>query len=376
VKRAAATWSLVLALLGAPSALAAPGYEADRIATFREPIYVTGVPGSDRLFVAERAGRIRVMRHGRVVKRPFLDIRRQVYIDRPADQRGLLGMALAPDYRRSGLVYVLYTAADDTVQVDEVRRSPANPDRADPASRRHVINIGKARASHHGGQLAFGPDGMLYVATGVSNEPGLAQDLGDLHGKLLRIDPRSTATGPYAVPADNPFVGTDGVRPEIWAYGLRNPWRFSFDRLTGDLLIGDVGDTRFEEVDFVERGAGAGADFGYPVFEGDRQMLDGEPGENYMPPVLSLPHPRYCAVMGGYVVRDRRLRALYGRYLYADMCFSRVYAARVGPGWARGARRLRLRIELPVSFGEDGRARVYVVSQRGGLYRLRPRRGG
>jgi glucose/arabinose dehydrogenase len=321
------------------------------------------------LYVVERAGRIRVVRHGKRLRRPFLDIARDVIT---GGQRGLLSIAFAPDYARSGLFYVFYTAADDTVRLDEFRRS-ADPNRADPASRRPVLNIGRAGPYHHGGQLQFGPDGLLYVSTGVTDMPPLAQDLGDLHGKLLRIDPRAAGGLPYSIPAGNPFVATAGARPEVWASGLRNPWRFSFDRLTGDLLLGDVGADTAEEVDFLAHDAPAGANFGFDVLEGDQRMHAGAWPASYVAPVIVRRHEAErtaCAVIGGYVVRDRRLRGLYGRYLYADLCSPSLRSASVGAAGARRDRRVKLRISTVISFAEDSRGRIYAVSVDSAVYRL------
>ena len=285
-------------------------------------------------------------------------------------------MAFAPDYARTGRFYVMYAATDDTVQLDEFQRSD-NPDRARMTSRRPVLNVGLAGPYHHGGQLQFGPDGLLYISTGVSSYPRLAQDLSDLHGKILRIDPRAAAGQPYTVPADNPFVAVAGARSEIWALGLRNPWRFSFDRVTGDLAIGDVGEGTAEEINFVARTDPPGVNFGFDIFEGTQQMLAGATPPRYMPPVIEHRHnqPRTrCGAIGGYVVRDRRLHGLYGRYVYNDLCSATLRSAVLRPGKARDDRRVRLRIPSVVSFGEDGRGRIYGIDIAGGVYRLEPRR--
>ena len=340
-----------------------------RIGKFKDPVYVATPPKGGGLYVVERAGRIRVVRRGKLLRLPFLDIARDVMA---TEQRGLLSIAFAPDYARSGRFYAIYTANDDTVRVDGFRRS-ANAYRAARASRRPLLNIGRAGPFHHGGQLQFGPDGMLYVSTGVSDDAGLAQDLGDLHGKLLRIDPRPSGELPYSIPPGNPFAGTAGARPEVWAYGLRNPWRFSFDRVTGDLALGDVGEATAEEVDFLPRGAAAGANFGFDVLEGDAKLLPGPVPAGYVAPAILHRHRakrRACAVIGGYTVRDRSLRGLYGRYLYNDLCSPDLRSAILGPGGARDDRRLRLRIPTVVSFGEDNRGRIYGIGIDGVVHRL------
>src|SRR3954469_24551961 len=294
----ACLWGVATATAASPRFLVKP------IATFTEPTYVTGPPSGRRLFVVERRGRIRIVRRGKVLRRPFLDMSKTTMT---ALQRGLFSMAFAPDYARSGRFYVEYVRGPgDTVQLDEFRRSASDPNRAAPSSRRHVLNVGHGGDYHHGGQLQFGPDGYLYMSTGVSEHPEWGQDLGNLHGKILRIDPRAAGDRPYTVPAGNPFAFTAGARPEIWAYGMRNPWRFSFDRRTGDFVLGDVGADTAEEVDFLKRGI-SGANFGFPIFEGRRQMIPGAVPPHYVAPViqhLHHPHP-YCAVTGGYVVRDR-----------------------------------------------------------------------
>jgi glucose/arabinose dehydrogenase len=364
---------LILACLfeAAAATAAKPPYVARKIASFREPVYVAGPRAGGRLFVVERAGRIRVVRRGKVLRRPFLDIRDATD---SSFQRGLLSVAFAPNYRRSGRFYVFYVGRGAMVMIDEYRRSRANPSRAAPATRRHLLSIGPVGIFHHGGQLQFGPDGMLYISTGVSDHHDSAQDLGDLQGKLLRIDPRPAAGRPYTVPADNPFVFTAGARPEIWAYGLRNPWRFSFDRRTGDLTIGDVGENEAEEIDFLRRRAPAGANFGYRVFEGRRRMIAGPPLQRYVPPVIEHRHGPpiyYCAVVGGYVVRDRRLGKLYGRYLYSDLCTATFLQAKLSQGRARRRSAVPgLFIPGPISFGEDHRGRIYVITAGNEVYRL------
>jgi glucose/arabinose dehydrogenase len=370
----AAALAVVCCVLAAAPAAAAGRYRAVKIASFNGTTFAATPPtGTARLFVTTQPGVIRVIRHGKKLKRPFLDITRQV--DSKV-QRGLLSMAFAPDYSRSGLFYVFYVAKSDTVQIDEYRRSPSDPERAAPGTRRHVLNVGAGGDFHHGGQLQFGPDGYLWMSTGIGAFPERAQNLGDLHGKLLRINPRASGGAPYSVPADNPFVGVDGARPEIWAYGLRNPWRFSFDRLTGDLVIGDVGEKTVEEVDYLPHGMGAGSNFGFDVFEGDQQMIPGPAPASYVPPVIAHHHTSgatgYCAVMGGYVVRDRSLGSLYGRYLYHDLCQRTPRSAQLRSDGAHGDSSVNLHISKVVSFGQDNRGHLYAIGLDGGVYRIEP----
>ena len=367
---------VVIAALAAVVLPTTPASAAElrQIGRFSQPVYVTAPPGqAARVFVVERGGRIVVVRHGRRLSRPFLDIRGLVrFFDRKRierDQGGLLSIAFPPDYRRSGRFYVMYTTRRE-IRIEEFRRSPRSPDRALRSSRRRLLTVPRRTRNDLGGQLQFVPGGMLYAGFGYGREAASAQDLSVLTGKLVRIDPRREGGRPYLIPADNPFVLRPGARPEIWASGLRVPWRFSFDR--GRLVIGDVGEQRFEELDLVR--GGAGANFGWPVFEGRTRLGPGDP-EGLVEPVLVGEHPkRGCtAIIGGYVVRDRSLRGLYGRYLYGDLCELRLRSVRLSTPRARGDRAEPLRVPFPlVSFGEDGRGRVYAISLSGPVYRLVP----
>ena len=357
--------------LGASCAGAAKWHYVSRpFAQFRDADYVTTPPtGRGRLFVVIRSGVVRIIDHGHTLPKPFLD---QRAITLSTYQRGLLSIVFAPDYATSGRLYVHYETKDDTVQIDELRRSATDPNQVDPASRRHIINIGHGSLFHHGGQLAFGPDGMLYISTGVADRASSGQHPEDLHGKLLRIDPRPSNGNPYTVPPDNPAVFTSGSeRPEIWAAGLRNPWRFSFDSLTGDLTLGDVGENTYEEVDYLPAGTSAGANFGFDFFEGYHRLRAGTVPAHYVPPVIEHKHNPYCAVMGGYVVRDRALHGLYGKYLYGDLCRSRLRVATLRPGHAVGDHAMNdLLVAGPISLGEDNQHHLYAVDDSGRIYRM------
>ena len=263
----------------------------------------------------------------------------------------------------------------------------ANGDSADPASRREVLTVKYPPAQcHYGGQLQFGPDGYLYASTGdggpQGDPDGNAQNLETLLGKILRIDPKGSAPGEYTVPADNPFTDTAGCTDgcdEIWSYGLRNPWRFSFDRLTGDLVIGDVGRSSWEEVDF-ETGPdpGRGDNFGWNCREGahpgpgESSPVCADRAGTFTEPVFEYPHarPQPCSITGGYVVRDRALADLYGRYLYADFCIGELRSLNLGLPTASGDRSEGLSVPLVTSFGEDADCRIYVASFNGPVYRL------
>jgi glucose/arabinose dehydrogenase len=345
-----------------------------RIGRFAGPLYVTAPPEDRRrVFVVEQGGRIRVVRGGRVLGRPFLDISRRIV---SGGEQGLLGLAFAPDYATSRRFYVNYTDRAGDTRIVEFRAS--SDDRADAGSARLLIRQDQPEANHNGGQLAFGPDRMLYIGLGDGGggndqhgPRGNAQRLGTLLGKILRIDPRPSGGRPYGIPPDNPFADRAGARPEVFAYGLRNPWRFSFDRASGNLAIGDVGQNAVEEIDFVSPRRARGANFGWRPFEGRRRIFD-EPAPGHVPPVLQHTHGAgFCSITGGYVVRDPGLRALRGRYVYGDFCEGRIRSVRLRAGRATDARRLRLpRVRGLSSFGEDARGRVYVTSLDGPVYRL------
>jgi glucose/arabinose dehydrogenase len=373
VRRAAAL--VLAAAVAAPeSAAAAPDARLARVGTFRSPVFVTAPPGDERrLLVVERSGRIRVVRDGRPLRRPFLDIRRSVL---SSYEQGLLSLAFAPDYATSGRFYVYFSNRSGDIRLREYGRSAASEDQADPGSGRTVLAIPHRRyANHYGGQLQFGPDGLLYVSTGdgggSGNPLGTAQRRSSLLGKILRIDPRRRGSRPYSVPGSNPFHG-GGARREVYAYGLRNPWRFSFDRETGAIAIGDVGQDHVEEIDFAPRGGAGGANFGWNRFEGRRRFRGGgAPG--HRPPVLEKSHAAgWCSIIGGYVVRDPQLPALAGRYVYGDFCRSELRSVELRPAGAGGDRGSGVRVPGLSSFGEDALGRVYAASLEGPVYRLEP----
>ena len=343
---------------------------------FSGPLLVTAPRGErKRVYVVEQGGAIRVVRNGRTLDRPFLDLQGRITA---GGEQGLLGLAFAPDFAKSKRFYVHYSAegSGDT-RIVEYRA--ASRDRAKAGSARVVLRQDQPEGNHNGGQIAFGPDGLLYIGLGDGGggddqhgRRGNGQDLSTLLGKILRIDPRKSGKRAYSIPRDNPFVGRAGARGEIYSYGLRNPWRFSFDREDGSLAIADVGQNDVEEVDFVARGKGAGANFGWRAFEGSRQNFD-EPAPGHVPPVIEKDHADgWCSITGGFVVRDKALTDLYGRYVYGDFCKGQIRSAKLTPSKAEG--------DAPVagldtvsdlsSFGEDGRGRIYVVSLAGAVYRL------
>jgi glucose/arabinose dehydrogenase len=339
------------------------------------PDYVAQPPGEDRdLYVVEQTGRIRVIDDGRVLDKPFLDLSGEISL---SAEQGLLSVAFAPDYPRSGLLYVGHTDRAGHDRVTEYRRSKEDPLRADPASARSILDVEDPYPNHNGGLVLFGPDGLLYAGLGDGGPGGdldrHGQDLSTPLGKILRIDPRGGDGGkPYRVPAGNPFVGRPGALPEIYAYGLRNPWRFSFDRRTGALAIGDVGESRFEEVDYVGPGEGAGANFGWSAFEGDARFNSDQQAPGHVRPVLVYGRDRGCSVTGGYVVRDPALRSLYGRYLYSDYCGGQLRSFVPSTRGARGDRPLGIEVAATTSFGEDNAGHVYAASLEGPVFRLDP----
>jgi glucose/arabinose dehydrogenase len=343
-----------------------------RIGSFASPVYVTAPPGdSRRLFVVEQEGVIRVVRDGRKLPTPFLDIRDRVQC---CGEQGLLSMAFAPDYARTGRFYVYYTSNGGSQErVEAFRRS--GPDRARRASRRLVLSMADPEGNHNGGMIAF-HGGLLYIGTGDGGGAddqhgarGNAQNLNSLLGKILRIDPRARSGRPYTIPSGNPFVGRAG-RDQIWSYGLRNPWRFSFDRTTGDLVIGDVGQNAVEEIDFSPGASSRGANYGWRPWEGRRRNFN-EPAPGAVFPVITHSHGEgYCSITGGYVVRDPRLTGWVGRYLYGDYCHGTIESALLSPGEATGRHSTGLRVGSLSSFGEDARGRVYAVSLGGPVYRI------
>jgi glucose/arabinose dehydrogenase len=238
-----------------------------------------------------------------------------------------------------------------------------------------VLRVAQPFTNHNGGLVLFGPDGLLYVGLGDGGSEGdpsrNGQDLSTLLGKILRIDPRAGSGKPYTVPPSNPFLARRGARPEIYSYGLRNPWRFSFDRSTGALAIGDVGGNRFEEVDLVGRRAARGANFGWSAFEGLARLNADQHAPNAIPPVLVYGHDAGCAITGGYVVRDRTLPSLYGRYLYGDYCSGALRSFTARPGHrATDDRPLGPAVPSLSSFGEDDAGHIYATSLEGAVYRL------
>lgn len=336
------------------------------------PVHVVAPPGDDRrLFVLERAGRIRVVLDGSLLEEPFLDISDETST---GGERGLLGLAFHPDYATNGLLFVHHTDLSGDTHV--VRYSATSADVADPASAVTILQVPQPYANHNGGQIAFGPDGHLYIGLGdggSGGDPeGNGQDPTTLLGAILRIDVDGGA--PYAIPGDNPFADDPDGADEIWVYGLRNPWRFSFDRGTGDLWIGDVGQASLEEISFQSASSGGGENFGWNVMEGTRcfqaETCD---TEGLSPPVYEYDHDEGCSVTGGYVYRGGALPQLDGRYVFGDFCTGFIRTLRLQGGEVTDVVDLTDQlgtVDGLASFGEDAAGELYVVDIDGAVYRL------
>lgn len=335
---------------------------------FDRPLHVTHAgDGSGRLFVVEKVGRIKIVRDGQVAPEPFLDITDRV--GSRANEQGLLSVAFHPRYRENGWLFVNYTDNDgDTV----VSRFNATGDRADPGSEQVVLTIEQPFANHNGGLVVFGPDGMLYIGMGdggSAGDPlGAGQDRSTLLGKILRINVEDL---PYTIPPDNPWADGVGGRQENWVIGVRNPWRFSFDRATGDLFVADVGQNRLEEVHLLRAGQIAGANLGWNVMEGDECFRrDNCERSAFDLPIDVYPHSLGCSVTGGHVYRGVAFPTLQGVYVFGDFCSGRIWGLR--PSGAEWERVELLQSGLQIaSFGEDETGELYVTGYNNGvLYRI------
>ncbi len=390
-------WMVALSLCLAETATAAPVFQpaqparkvllqpARDINLFRlDSVTNAGDPVDARLFLTQQQGLVHIYAHGALRPEPFLDLRDVVST---GGERGLLALAFHPRYRQNGFFYVLYTDLESSVTLARYQVS-ANPDRADPASGQILLQAPSEFLNHNGGQVQFGPDGYLYVSLGDGGGEGNtgrdphcnAQQGTTLHGKILRIDVDHGT--PYTIPADNPFLGNSSIPPEAWAIGLRNTWRFSFDRKTGDLYIADVGEDRREEINFEPAGSRGGRNYGWKVMEGSLCFsTDACPATvppcnspAYTLPILEYDHgDERCSVTGGLVYRGSDLPDLYGSYLFGDICNGQLWAAqRQGDRWE--VRELSVRAQYVTSFGEDSRGEVWLTTLDGRLLKLAPPR--
>jgi glucose/arabinose dehydrogenase len=336
-----------------------------RVATLDQPLALAVRQNDPALYVAEKTGRVVAIRDGKVDPQPVLDLSQEVSL---GGEQGLLGLAFSPDGR---FVYVNFTDVNGDTNLVEFSMGARV---ADPASRRQILFVDQPYSNHNGGNLVFGPDGYLYIGLGdggSGGDPqGNAQSLSTLLGKMLRISPRPSGEQPYAIPPDNPFVGQADTLPEIWAFGLRNPWRYSFDRETGDLWIGDVGQSAWEEVDVQPAGSTGGENYGWNGMEGAHPYQgDAPPGA--VPPVYDYPHEGGgCVVTGGYLYRGSAIPRLDGAYVFTDFCLGQLEALRVRDGQVAEHVELGASLQGVTSFGEDAAGELYVMSLDGGLYRL------
>ena len=335
---------------------------------------------SGRLFVIEQGGTIRIIKKGRLLARPFLDISS---IITAGGEQGLLGLAFHPRFETNRRFYVNYTDTGGDTVIAEYKRSREAANRAAPGSARVVLGFDQPFANHNGGHLAFGPDGYLYIATGDGGSAGDPQGNGQrrdtLLGKILRIDvDERTSERGYGIPEDNPFRGEPGVRPEIWSYGLRNPWRFSFDRRTDAMWIGDVGQSALEEIDFEPASSEGGVNWGWDLKEGSQcypsetECEAVQVGANLRDPIAEYSHDFGCSVTGGHVYRGQRFPAMRGYYFFADYCTGIFWTldTRAGAGQEEV---LRLRSDQTISsFGENGSGEIFVVDHGGEIFRLVP----
>lgn len=343
-----------------------------------QPVNLVAPPGDRRLFILERPGRIKILSDGAILQQPFIDLRPIVEF---GNELGLLGMAFHPDYATNGRFYLYYTAevepdepgrVADTV-IAELQVS-ADPNVADPTSERRLLVIPQPANNHNGGHIAFGPDGYLYIGLGDGGSTRLnSQLLTTPYGAMLRID--VDGGDPYAVPPDNPFVGVPGVVDAIWLYGLRNPWRWSFDAATGDLYIADVGAATTEEISVKLAGTAGGDNFGWPVFEGD-QCMDGpcdDPTPYVAPSVVYDHNDGRCAVVGGYVYRGACLPDVQGWYVYADYCSGQMWKFELADGAATNVTELTSQVGVVdriTTFGVDATGELYLAKINGSVYRL------
>ena len=335
------------------------------------PLYLTAPAGDPRLFIVEQEGRIRIVKNGQLLPTPFLDITGPVGA---GGEQGLLSVAFHPGYATNGYIYVDYTDNKGDTRIERYTVGP-NPDIADVASAKLILFIPQPYSNHNGGLVMFGPDGMLYIGMGDGGSGGdpenRAQNTDSLLGKLLRID--VDGGDPYAIPASNPFA-TSGGAPEIWALGLRNPWRFAFDRAAGLLYIADVGQNLWEEVNVAPAGQG-GLNYGWRIMEGLHCFKAAScSSTGLVQPVVEYGHGNGCSITGGFVYRGARAPSLVGQYFYSDYCSGWMRSFSYANGAVTGQTTWSLNVSLGnvLSFGEDSAGELYVLSAGGSVYRIAP----
>jgi len=348
---------------------AASSYQFAEVATgFARPVYLTHA-GDERLFVVEQGGLIRIVENGAILEEPFLEV--AALLNTSGLERGLLGMAFHPDYAENGWFFVNYTAAGSGANtVARYIRLDAN--HADPASAEIILSVEDRYPNHNAGQLAFGREGYLYVGMGdggSANDPhGNGQNSGVLLGKMLRLDVDGDL--PYEIPEDNPFVDDDRFRPEIWAFGLRNPWRYSLDRATGDLYIADVGQFLWEEINIQPADSPGGENYGWSVYEGNHPFSGESPPPDMVTPIAEYSHSDGCSVTGGYVYRGDTLPELQGAYFYGDWCTGVAWTTRRDESGAWQTSVFMNTGRQISSFGEDELGELYLLDHNGTVLRL------
>jgi glucose/arabinose dehydrogenase len=335
------------------------------------PLQLTAPTGDARLFIVEQAGRIRVVQNGQLLPAPFIDLSNKL---RYGGEQGLLSVAFHPQYSSNGFFFVNYTDTNGDTRVERYHVS-SDPNRADAASAKQILFVKQPYSNHNGGHILFGPDGMLYIGMGDGGSGGDPQGNGQnkasLLGKLLRIDVNSG--DPYGIPSGNPFANTTGARPEIWAYGVRNPWRLAFDRTDNSFYVADVGQNAVEEINVVPAGTG-GQNYGWNVMEGTRCYSSSSCSKTGLTqPVSEYSHSDGCSITGGIVYRGTKLTALRGHYFYADYCQGWIRSFRYVNGQVTDQRNWDLgNIGQVLSFGEDSAGEMYVLSGNGRVYRFAP----
>ena len=336
------------------------------------PLYLTAPPGDDRLFVVEQAGRVRIIKGGVLLPQPFVDITARVS---SGGERGLLSIAFHPQYATNGYVYASYTDLAGDTRIERYSVSQTNVDAADPTSARLVLSVAQPYANHNGGLVLFGPDGMFYVGLGDGGSGGdphnNGQSTATLLGKLLRLDVDGGT--PYAIPAGNPFIGQAGARGEIWALGLRNPWRFAFDRVAGLLYVADVGQSQWEEIHAVAADR-PGVNYGWRILEGSQCYGAATcNAQGLERPVVEYSHAEGCSVTGGAPYRGSLLPGIVGHYFYSDYCAGFLRSFRYENGQAVDRRSWDVgTLGSVLSFGEDAAGELYILSVNGRVYRLEP----
>lgn len=340
------------------------------VSGFTRPLYLTHAgDGSGRLFVVEQDGLIRIIQNGQIAAEPFLDIK--TLVNRDGSERGLLGLAFHPQFAENGQFFINYTGLNGDTVIARYMVTTDDPNRANSSSAAILLTLDDPYPNHNAGQLAFGPDGYLYIGTGDGGSAGDPQGNGQntraLLGKMLRID--IDGGEPYRIPNDNPFINDSRFAPEIWAWGLRNPWRYSFDRETGDLYIADVGQNAWEEINFQPAGMG-GQNYGWNAFEGTHPFNQTFSPENVVMPIAEYSHADGCSVTGGYVYRGTEIQEIQGMYLFADFCSGSLWGVQRDETGNWQMRHLLNTGRVISSFGEDENGELYLIDYAGTILRF------